>query len=471
MDDAKRVSRRRTRARAVTAAALFRVTIAGLLATTGLVERGEVLWKAPALAWAQDGVSVVLRVTQGGEPADALIEIFRGEELVGVEYTDVHTPGEAAFALPPGGYALRVSQGAGFTMEPVRLDLTVEPDAPQELFVVVEKRFDPRREGYYSADLHAHSEASAAAMERDFGIRDHGVTPVDQLVAVQRAADLDVAFISDHNSVDGHMLFAQTAEERGMPFLLSEEVTTLKWGHFNPYSLEPGALVEYTPTKLPEEYFAEARAAGAVIIQINHPLDPGVGYFFVQNDPAFNPSFDVVEALNGVFDDGDFYTIERLFRFWNEGKRYVAVGVSDDHDWKDMGTRYGTPRTYVYVEGDLTAERFIESLKAGHAFATYGPLVYVTVNGSAIPGDTLTLSDSESVRLEVRIESIPPLDGLKAEIVRSGRRVAAFELSGHEQQISWEDPDTPQEGDWYLVRLLDAERRYRALTNPIWIGR
>ena len=470
MDDAKRILRRR--ARAVAAAALFGATIAGLLAATGLLEP-DGLGKAPVLAWvqvqAQDGVPVVLRVTQGGEPADALVEIFRGEELVGVEYTDVHTPGEAAFALPPGEYSLSVSQGAGFTMEPLRLDLVVDPEASPELSVELEKRFDPRREGYYGVDLHAHSEASAAAMERDFGIRDHGVTPVDQLVAVQRAADLDVAFISDHNSVDGHLLFAQTAEERGMPFLLSEEVTTLKWGHFNPYSLEPGALVEYTPTKLPQEYFAEARAAGAVLLQVNHPLDPGVGYFFARNDPAFDPSFDVVEAMNGPFDDGDFYTIERLFRLWSEGKRYVAVAVSDDHDWKDMGTRYGTPRTYVHVEGELTAERFLESLKAGHAFATYGPLVYVTANGSAIPGDAL--SPEGDVRLQITIESVLPLDGLKAEIVRSGRRVASFELSGHEQRISWEDPDAPREGDWYLVRLLDAERRYRALTNPIWIGR
>lgn len=457
--------------------------MAGLLALAGLVEpegvQGSERAPAGVLAWAPEpeGVSVVLRVVQGqgGEPADALIEIFRGEERVGVEYTDVWTPGEAAFALPPGEYSLYVSQGAGFTMEPLRLDLVVDPNAPPELSVELEKRFDPRREGYYSADLHAHSVAGVEAMERDFGIANHGSTPVDQLVAVQRAADLDVAFISDHNSVDGHALFAQTAQERGMPYLLSEEVTTLKWGHFNPYSLEPGAGVEYTPTKLPREYFAEARAAGAVVIQINHPLDPGVGYFFAQNDPAFDPSFDVVEALNGAFDDGDFYTLERLFRFWNEGKRYVAVGVSDDHDWKEMGTRYGTPRTYVHVgvggEGDLTAERFLESLKAGRAFATYGPLLYVTANGSAIPGDTLSLSDSEGIRFEVRIESVLPLDGLKAEIVRSGRRVAAFELSGHEQRISWEDPDRPQAGDWYLVRLLDAERRYRAFTNPIWIGR
>jgi hypothetical protein len=233
--------------------------------------------------------------------------------------------------------------------------------------------------------------------------------------------------------------------------------------------LDPGAWVPFSPEKLPGEYFAEARAAGAELIQVNHPLDPMTGYFTTMNDPAFDFSFDVVEAMNGPFRDDDFYTIERLFRFWNEGRRYVAVGVSDDHDWKETGDRYGTPRTYVYVEGELTAERFLESLRRGRAFATYGPLVYVVANGRAIPGETLP--PGETIRLEIRLESVAPLDGLRAEIVRRGRRVAAFELEDHEQLLVWEDPEVPKAGDWYVVRLVDAERRYRALTNPIWIGR
>jgi len=464
MDDAKR---RRVRIRVLT---LLGALTLGLLASTDPVERGRA-----SIARAEEPASLTLRVALDGEPADALIEVVQDGRLVDLEYTDVHAPGEARFSLAPGEYTLLVSQGAGFTMEPFPLEIAAEPGTARELSVELQRRFDPRERGYYGADLHAHSAASAPAMERDFGIRDHGVTPVDQLVAVLRAADLDVMFLSDHNSVDGHELFARTAEERGLPYVLSEEITTLKWGHFNPYALEPGAFIPFRPNKLPREYFEEARAAGAELLQVNHPLDPMMGYFSTMNDPAFDDSFDVVEAMNGTFQDDDFYTLERLFRFWNEGRRYVAVAVSDDHDWKETGDRYGTPRTYVHVdmdanaEGGLTAERFLDALKGGHAFATYGPLVYIVANGRAIPGDALP--PGEPVRLEVQIESVPPLDGLRAEIVRSGRRVADFDLEGHEQSISWEDPDLPQAGDWYLVRLVDAERRYRALTNPIWIGR
>jgi hypothetical protein len=427
----------------------------GLLLVLGLVGAPE------------PSVPVTVDVRVDGVPADVLLVITQGEDLIAVEYTDVHTPGRAGFSLAPGGYTLSVEHGAGFTSEPEIIELSVEPDAPAALTVEIARRFDPRAEGYYSADLHTHTAASAAAMERDFGITNHGVTPVDQAVGVQRAADLDVMFISDHNSVDGHELFAQTAEERGVPYILSEEITTLQWGHFNPYMLDPGALIPYSPEKIPDEYFAEARAAGAAVIQINHPLEPGLGYFFSRTAPEFNPSFDVVEAMNGPFDDGDFYAIEQLFRYWNEGKRYTAVGVSDDHDWKALEVRYGSARTYVHLSGELTAVTFLESLMAGHAFATYGPLVYLTANGSAIPGDTLTLSSGDVVTLEARIQSVEPLDSLRAEVVRSGVRVAAFDLSGNEQTISFED--APEGDGWYVVRLMDSQRAYLALTNPIWV--
>jgi hypothetical protein len=288
---------------------------------------------------------------------------------------------------------------------------------------------------------------------------------------VQLAEGLDIVFLSDHNSVDGHALFAEVAQARGVPFLLSEEITTLKWGHFNPYALEPGALIAYSPTKPPSEYFAEARASGAAIVQINHPLEPGLGYFFARNKPEFDSSFDVVEVFNGPYTEDDRYTVEQLFRYWNEGQRYVAVGVSDDHDWKAMSVRYGMARTYVRLgatplSDQRDMERFLEALKAGHAFATYGPLVFVEANGGAIPGDTLQLKPNEALQLRVKIQSVQPLDGVWAEIVKNGRRVATFELGGREHVIEFEDQ--PAQNAWYAVRLRSSQQAL-ALTNPIWI--
>jgi hypothetical protein len=415
----------------------------------------------------QPGVPVTVNVTVDGHPADALIRILQDGRIQGLEYTDVHTPGRAQFQLSPGEYQLRVEHGAGFTSLPAALDVSVKPGTPLELAVQVEPQLDPRAMKYYSADLHVHTIASAAAMRRDFGIRDHGATPVDQVVGVQLAADLDVMFISDHNSVDGHELFAQTARKRGVPFVLSEEITTLRWGHFNPYSLHPGELVEFKFDKLPSQFFEEARAKGATMIQVNHPTESIGGYFLTRNRLEFDPSFDAAEVFNGSFDESDFQTVLQMFRFWNEGQRYVATAVSDDHDWKELGTEYGTPRTYVFVEGALSAEAFIAALQAGHAFVTYGPMLFLTANAGSIPGDTVLLSPGEQISLTADIHSVLPLDGSKAEIVRNGERIQSFELNRHNQTISFED--APRENGWYIVRVVDARRTYLALTNPIWV--
>lgn len=415
----------------------------------------------------QPGVTVSVTTTVDGLLADGLIKIFQDDQLVQVEYTGVHTPGRAEFQLTQGDYTLQIEHGAGFISLLQRREITVKPGSPIELAVDIKRLLDPSDDGYYSADLHVHTVASAPPTLAIFGIPNHGVTPVDQAVAAQLAAGLDVMFISDHNTAEGHEEFAQTARERGVPFLLSEEITTTRWGHFNAYSLSPGELVEFTFAKLPTEFFAEARANGAAMIQVNHPLNAIGGYFFVSDQPEYDPNFDAVEAFNGAFGDDDLFTVLRLFDFWNEGRRYVATAAADDHDWKRMGTQYGTPRTYAFVEGELSAEKFLDSLNAGRAFVSYGPLVVLSANGTAEPGATLQLDLGAAVTLSAKIESVSSLDGLQAEIVRNGQSVQSFELSGQRQKIVF--VDTPQTDAWYVVRLLSATRKYLALTNPIWV--
>lgn len=411
-------------------------------------------------------VPVTLNVTVDGQPADAMIRVLGENKLFQVEYTDVHALGLASFDLPPGQYTLQVEHGARFTALPQRRDVRVEAGAPVELAVDVPRLITPSTHGYYSADLHAHTIASAESTLKIFGIPNHGSTPVDQLVAVQLAADLDVMFISDHNSVDGHEPFAQTAQARGIPYLLSEEITSVLWGHFNAYSLDPGKLVEFNFVKPPSQYFAEARQSGAQMIQINHPLSTGFGYFFIQNQPQFDPSFDAVEAFNDHFGEDDAQTILRLFQFWNQGKRYVATAVSDDHDWKIMNTEYGTPRTYVHVDGALSAQGFLDALKAGHAFVTYGPMIFVSADGK-IPGDTLEVAKGQTIQLTARVQSVDALEGVQAELIRNGQKVQTVAVSGTGQEITFSE--TADKDGWYAVRLLDGARRYLAMTNPIWV--
>lgn len=396
---------------------------------------------------------VGLNITLDGRPTDAQIKVYQGNELVAVVYTDVHELGKAQFQLSTGDYRFLIDHGGGFTSEVLTKEITVQ--GALELRSDLRRLYEPNDWGYYSADTHAHTAVSP-----------DGTTPVDQAVGVQLAADLDVAFISDHNSVRGHGGFATTAGERGVPYLLSEEVTTdfsiVNMGHFNVYSLSPGELVDWrlSPTKM----FRQARDKGTEVIQINHPKSGGSDYFDLLDDPRWDPGFDVAEVYNGEFSPEDELAVAQMFAFWSEGKRYAAVAVSDDHIWTRLDVEYGRPRTYVFVAGEPTAEAWMQGLLAGHAFVTYGPLIELRANGEFIPGDTVTLAVGESITLEAKLRSVVPLE--RTGIIKNGEVVAELPLDGNEDTLSFED--VPESDGWYAVRVF-AENGDRALTNPIWI--
>lgn len=408
---------------------------------------------------------IEITVTLAGQPTDAWVRVFKANKIIDAFYTDVHAPGRVVFNLPPGGYELSIEHGAGYTSLPIVRSVQLEAEKTLAVSANIERFFTPKSWNYYSADLHAHTFASAAAHKRIFNIDNHGVTPVDQTVGVLLGADLDVMFISDHNSTDGHELFAKTSQARHVPFVLSEEITTISWGHWNPMPLPMNGTVEYSlPDRDPSHYFSESRTKGATLIQANHPFSSNFGYFYNLDRAGFDSSFDAIEVMNGPFGQSDERTIQMIFEFWNEGKRYVATAVSDDHDWKELQTWYGSARTYVYVDGELTSEKWLASLKAGRAFVTHGPLVRFQANEKFMPGDTLELSAGESLKLRADLRSVTPLK--QAQLIKDGEILQTFALQGTEALIQFSE--SPSSKSWYALRVY-AEDGDQALTNPIGV--
>lgn len=421
-----------------------------------------VLIMSSALVLTQPTGQVTVKVTLDGQPTDALIFAIDRFGKTFIAYTDLKELGLARLTLPQERYTLIADHGAGFTGKPFAQEITVQAGKPTDVNIALQRAFSPAKEwGYYSADLHTHSTASL-----------DGHTPIEQVVLVELAADLDLVFISDHETIAGHELFAKTAQARGVPAILSEEITTPQ-GHWNAYPLT--CAVTYAPGKNPKDYFAQARACGAQVIQANHPGSTSDGYFMLLGTEAFDYNFDAVEIFNGEFDQGDARAIEQLFKFWNEGRRYVAVGNSDDHDWMDFRfERYGRPRTYVRVEGELTPERWIAALKAGRAFATYGPLVNFTAqDGKVLPGDTVAIARGQEITLRAELLVLSrdpareePRTLQIAEIIRNGKVLKKFNLSEDRAVVTF--TDKPTEKSWYVVHVV-ADDGDQAYTNPIWV--
>lgn len=413
---------------------------------------------------AQAAGEVTVWARLNGVPVDVRVIARLGDTVEGVFYSPVAVPGAVRLALSPGTYTLVVEHGTGFARGAEVRTVTVRAGEKHELTVEFPLGFSASKNwGYHSVDLHAHSAASF-----------DGTTPPEELVAVQLAAGLDIGFLSDHNTGDGHAPFSAAAANRGFPVILGIEITAFRW-HWNAYPVDA-----YVPTidpltwmgvGSPAAVFAQARHQGAVFIAVNHPYWSGAPYFDALGKPFFDYGFDLVEIMNGEFDDDDRRAIEQMFRFWNEGRRYVAVGASDAHRWKDPTDIYGRPRTYVYVEGELTVEKFLDALGRGRVFATYGPLVNFTAQGgSARPGDTVVLQAGEKIQLQAALFVAPreaPRALELAQVIRNGEVVHEFRL-GAVPEATITLSDAPVRSSWYIVRVVatDGDQAY---TNPIWV--
>jgi hypothetical protein len=387
-------------------------------------------------------------------PVDARLDIKSGQKPV-VEYlgkhvffTDLQPKGNTQINLAPGGYVLSIGSGAGFSSKALDVPVTVISGEAQPLAVAVDRLFKPEEDGWYSADLHHHSD------------QEDGVSPPAELARSELAAGLDVLFVSDHDSSVNHKALQDIADERGVPFIPSIELSP-SWGHFNAYPIKLGAAMTLEMNKATvQEVFAEAHRMGAELIQVNHPYNPGEGYFASLDrgvaSGGFDADFNFLE-INGAEPDKDERTLAAAWKFWNDGKRYYLAAGSDTHDvWND---RSGDARVYVHVDGSLTAASFLDSLKRGHAFVSHGPLVF----SDPMFGTTAILHGG-SVGLTFRLESVAGLK--RATVICQGQPVKVVDYSAGETTSRIVFSATA--AGFCAVTAEDVLGK-TAYTDPIWV--
>jgi len=161
------------------------------------------------------------------------------------------------------------------------------------------------------------------------------------------------------------------------------------------------------------------------------------------------------------------------YRFLNCGFR---LGASAGSASGVKPSPLGFERVYVHLTAEFSYAEWFRALKRGRSFATNGPMLFLTVNGSE-PGDTIRLPDqggaaqSKVRKLKVHVEasSAGPLDGVevvwKGKVVKSAspgkdptRAVADCELDANET-------------GWVAARAFEkpaASIRF-AHTSPVYV--
>ena len=399
-----------------------------------------------------------LEVREAGSdtPRDARLVILEGQqppvEFLGKQtfFTELEPAGQARLELAPGDYRLGVNAGAGFTAKAQELEVSLASGETVDETFVIERLAEPNDQDWYGGDLHHH----ANVLE--------GTTPPEMVVRAQLATDLDLTFVSDHDSTVNHAEFQALSERRGVPFIPSIEISP-SWGHQNPFPIDIGAELQVDPgTDNVQDVLAEARRLNAEVIPLNHPFND---YGYLRNLAAdnvpggFATGFDLLE-INAEVDNEP--TVATAHNLWDAGTRVYFTAGTDTHDaWNDLTGRI---RMMARVPGELTPRAFARALKNGHGYATEGPLLYPR-NG--LFGDTLRLTEGETYTWMLDVEAV---DGLaEARLIgRGGEVLQTVALEGRQAELALE-LDSDVEG-WVALEVDDQDDD-TAWSNPLWIQR
>jgi len=160
----------------------------------------------------------------------------------------------------------------------------------------------------------------------------------------------------------------------------------------------------------------------------------------------------------------------------NLGFRIPAAGGTDAMaNYSSLRGPVGMNRVYARVAGgEIRPEEWMAALKAGHSFATNGPLLGFTLGGAEIGAELKFAAAEQGAEFSVRLRSIVAVDHL--ELVCNGRVVRSFITQGSVDHGEFSGSVALNESGWCLVRASTDTGRYPVLdtyvyatTSPIYV--
>jgi TolB protein len=269
-----------------------------------------------------------------------------------------------------------------------------------------------------------------------------------------------------------------------------QEYHTSYWGHLGLLDIGSGVIlpgyVGYPNTAASSLYPMNADVA-----DMAHSRGALVGYVHPFDDypePIARPTETLTNELPidvalgkvdymEILGFSDHRTTARVwYQLLNLGFRIPAAGGTDAMaDYSSLRGPVGMNRVYARVaDGGINFEAWMASLKAGHSFATNGPLLGFTL-GSAGIGDELTFAGAQTqVKFSVRLRSIVAVDHL--ELVCNGRVVRSFIARKPMDHGEFSGSIALKDSGWCVARASSDVGRYPVLdayvyatTSPIYV--
>ena len=354
-------------------------------------------------------------------------------------------------------------------------------------------KIDPQNEGWYCADNHQHS---------DYG---DGGTTIENLFRAQIAAKLDFTVVADHDTRIHNAEMAAFSEKLGIPFLSNSEISP-GWGHWGVLGVnyDSGEALLDSGTATPQDIIAAGHENGAVVI-VHHPYSD---YGFMNNQASVNGGFeegwddfdlleiqstvnevDMAELASSLTDEAwetidlnnlsatldsvgvtqmDAKAFVTAMAFWNAGvPKYFSAG-SDQHDAASATLYPGIIRMYANLGDDYSVENYLNTLLAGDAYVTMGPVMIPDENTEF--GSIQVVREGDEITFSMDVQAV---NGLSSVTLWSmGKEVETIDMEGtadRETVVFTVKPDSSVDNLWYSFTAVDAKNNH-AISNPVWVN-
>jgi hypothetical protein len=163
------------------------------------------------------------------------------------------------------------------------------------------------------------------------------------------------------------------------------------------------------------------------------------------------------------------------YRLLNCGFRLPAgAGTDAMTNFASLRGPVGMNRVYVMSGAPLEHRRWLAALKAGRSFATNGPLLGMTVDGTGLGGEVRLPAGGGEVTVGVRLRSNVPVDHL--ELVQNGKVVREIPLADDRRSATDTVRVPVERSGWLLLRARGDRAAYPTLdlfpyatTSPVYL--
>ncbi len=420
-------------------------------------------------------------------PADAWISaddsFDRSERHTEAHY--FHARGEEWIDVPAGAVSVDVLHGFERRFEQRQVTASAGQVANVAVNLDEGKWVIPGEGHWVSADVHVHMNYggeyrnSPAHLVRQ--AQAENLSIVNSLLVNKEQRYPDIAY---------NGMQKDPASESNALVVHGQEYHTSYWGHLGLLDISGGVIlpgyVGYPNTAASSLYPMNADVA-----DIAHSRGALVGYVHPFDDypePIAKPHETLTSELPVDVALGKVDYMEILgfsdhrstahvwYQLLNLGFRIPAAGGTDAMaDYSSLRGPVGMNRVYARVaDGEIKPEEWMAALKAGHSFATNGPLLGFTLGGAQI-GDELKFEAArQRVEFSVHLRSIVAVDHL--ELVCNGRVVRSFVTRPSVDHGDFSGSIALRDSGWCVLRASTEAGRYPVLdtyvyatTSPIYV--